>query len=304
VRIFRFDPEVSIPVDRFGSEFRIGQLTGDDTRGRVQIMHLAPGGLVGRHRAGVRQLFAVVAGSGWASGGDGKRRPIQAGKAVVWEPGEEHDAGTDDGLTAVCVEGSFEMTAVAVTQDIVVIDHNPEWAEWFERTRAYVWPAVSGLALRIDHVGSTAVPGLAAKPIIDMDVVVAAPSQVRPVIEALGPLGYRWRGDLGVEGRQAFGAPGQADLPQHHLYLVVENNKAHLDHVLLRDLLRADPEARRRYDELKRANVTIAQGDMDVYVAAKARLVAELLTRARAELGLDPASYWVPDRPGVDLDRP
>jgi GrpB-like predicted nucleotidyltransferase (UPF0157 family) len=160
---------------------------------------------------------------------------------------------------------------------------------------------VSGLAVRIDHVGSTAVPGLAAKPIIDLDIVVAAESQVRPVIEALGPLGYHWRGDLGVQGRQAFEASGPADLPPHHLYLVVENNKAHLDHVLLRDLLRADPEARRRYDRLKRANVSLAQGDMDVYVAAKAGLVAELLTRARAELGLDPASYWVPDLPGVDL---
>jgi GrpB-like predicted nucleotidyltransferase (UPF0157 family) len=301
VRIFRFDPEVSIPVDRFGSNFRIGRLTRDETRGRVQIVHLAPGGLVGRHRAGLQQLFAVVVGSGWVSGDDVRRRPIQAGQAAVWDPEEEHDAGTNDGLTAVCVEGSFEMAAVAVTQDIVVVDYDPEWPEWFERTRAHVWPAVSGLALRIDHVGSTAVPGLAAKPIIDMDIVVAAESQVRPVIEALGPLDYQWRGDLGVEGRQAFEASGQVELPPHHLYLVVENNRAHLDHVLLRDLLRADPEARRQYDELKRANVHLAQGDMDVYVAAKARLVAELLTRARAELGLEPASYWVPDIPGLDL---
>lgn len=89
------------------------------------------------------------------------------------------------------------------------------------------------------------------------------------------------------------------ELPPHHLYLVVENNKAHLDHVLLRDLLRADARARDRYAELKRANVLLAQGDIDVYVAAKAQFVADLLTRARAERGLEPAIYWIPDMPGV-----
>ncbi len=302
VRIFRFDPEVSIPIDRFGSDFRIGRLTGDDTQGRVQILHLARGGLVGRHRAGLPQLFAVVTGSGWVSGGDGPRRQIKTGQAAVWEPDEEHDVGSNDGLMAVCVEGSFEMRAVAVTEEIVVVDYDPRWPEWFERTRTYVWPAVKELALRIDHVGSTSVPGLAAKPIIDMDIVVADVSRVRRVIDALRALRYRWVGDLGVEGREAFEASGQVDLPPHHLYLVVECSKAHLDHVLLRDLLRADPEACRQYGELKRANVSLAQGDMDVYVAAKARLVAELLTRARADQGLEPASYWVPDMPDVSRE--
>ena len=128
-----------------------------------------------------------------------------------------------------------------------------------------------------------------------MDIVVASEDLVRPAIERLAAIGYRWRGDLGVVGRQAFSRPTGTDLPMHHLYLVVEDNKAHLDHWLLRDLLRSDAEARERYAELKRRNVSLAEGDMDVYVAAKAALVAELLTRARAERGLPPASYWLPD---------
>lgn len=297
VQIFRFDPEVSIPIDQLGSDFRIGRLTGDDAQGRVQVLHLGPGGLIGRHPAGLRQLFAVVSGSGWVSGGEGMRRSIEIGQAAVWEVGEEHEAGSDGGLTAVCVEGTFEMDAVAVTKDIVVADYDPEWPGWFERIRAQIWPAVEHLALRIEHVGSTSVRGLAAKPIIDLDIVVADSSNVRPVIDALRVLGYVWVGDLGVEGRQTFKNPAQPDLPRHHLYLVVEHDRAHLDHVLLRDLLRADPDARRRYAALKRDNVELAQGDMDVYVAAKARLVAELLARARAERGLEPVSYWTPDVP-------
>lgn len=300
VRIFRFDPEVSIPVDHFGSDFRIGRLTTEGAVARVHVMHLAAGGLIGRHPTGSRQLFAVMSGSGWVSGDDGARRPIRSGQAALWEPGEEHEAGADDHLTAVCVEGSFDMDAVAVTREIAVVAYDPEWPQRFERLRARIWPAVAAVALRIDHVGSTSVPGLAAKPIIDMDVVVADETRVRPAIEALRSLGYRWVGDLGVEGREAFTSAQSADLPPHHLYLVVDGNKAHLDHVLLRDLLRADEDACRRYAELKRANVELAQGDTDVYVAAKARFVAELLTRARAERGLERATYWDPDVPAAE----
>jgi GrpB-like predicted nucleotidyltransferase (UPF0157 family) len=252
------------------------------------VVHLPPGGSVARHVTPGRQLFAVVAGSGWVAGEDGRRRDIAAGRGALWEAGEEHEAHSDAGLTATCIEGSFDVWAVEVTADIVVADYDPAWPTWFETVRDHVWPAVEGLALRVDHVGSTAVPGLAAKPVVDMDIVVAMPDGVRPAIRRLAAIGYRWRGDLGVVGREAFAPPPDADLPPHHLYLVVENNKAHLDHWLLRDLLCQDAEARDRYAALKRRNVDVAAGDMDVYIAAKAGLVAELLARARAVRGLPP----------------
>jgi GrpB-like predicted nucleotidyltransferase (UPF0157 family) len=295
--VVRFDAAMGRPVTRFGSNFRLGALTAGDARVRVAIMHLPPGGRVGRHPAVARQLFAVVAGSGWVSGGDGERRALGTGYGAVWEPGEDHDAeaDADTGLTAVCVEGRFDLDAISRTQDIVVVDHDPRWAEWFATLQRHVWAAVEDVALRIDHVGSTAVPGLAAKPIIDLDVVVASEDEVRPVIERLAAIGYRWRGDLGVPGREAF-TPGPGldeDLPPHHLYLVVENNDAHLDHWLLRDLLRDDAEARRRYGELKRRNVALAQGDIEAYGAAKAPLVAELVARARDRAG----------RPGPGVER-
>ena len=182
-----------------------------------------------------------------------------------------------------------------MTRDIVVADYDPEWPGWFEAVCRRVWPVIEDIALRIDHVGSTAVPRLAAKPIIDMDIVVAAEEGVRRVIDRLAPSGYRWCGDLGVRGREAFEPPRDEGLPAHHLYLVVENNRAHADHWLLRDALREDGEARARYAALKRRNAELAGGDMDVYVAAKARFVAELLTRARAARGLPAVTYWDPD---------
>lgn len=298
VRIFRFDPEVSVPITDHGSEFRICPLTAPAAWAApltVQAVHVPAGGRMARHPASARQLFAVMAGSGWVTGGDGAERRLRPGHAVLWEAGEDHDARSDDGLTAVVIEGAFEVLATAVTQEIVVTDYDPAWADWFEQLRAFVWPAVESVAVRIDHVGSTAVGGLAGKPVIDMDVVVAGEDDVRPAIDRLAVLGYRWRGDLGVAGRQAFAPPASADLPRHHLYLVVEDDRPHLDHWLLRDLLRSDPAARDRYAELKRRNAEMAQGDMEYYVEAKAGLVAELLGRARAERGLPPVEYWQPE---------
>ncbi len=291
MRIFRFDPDVSLPVSRFGSRFKLGALTAPGAHASVQVVHLDAGGLVGKHEAPVPQFFAVVAGSGWVTGGEGRRRELGPGYAALWDEGEAYEAGTDGGMTAICIEGDFEVGALAVTQDIVVSDYNPEWPRWFEQIRGYVWPAVMDVALGLDHVGSTAVPGLAAKPIVDMDIVVAAEGDVGPVIERLRGVGYRWRGDLGVSGREAFSAPNHVELPPHHLYLVVKDNRAHLDHWLLRDLLRADPEAREAYSSLKRRNVEVAEGDMDVYLARKAGLVAGLLKRARGERGLTPVTY-------------
>ena len=86
--------------------------------------------------------------------------------------------------------------------------------------------------MSVEHVGSTAVPGLAAKPIIDMDVVVAAPDNLSEAIERLATLGYVHRGNLGIDDREAFDSP--QGLPAHHLYLCLGESAAlanHLDSV-------------------------------------------------------------------------
>ena len=189
----------------------------------------------------ISSLRLSPGGGGWPATTGPRERSLRDTQRVR-HAGEEHEAGTDTGLTAIVVEGSFDVWAAGVTTEIIVSDYDPAWPEWFERVCDKVWPAVSDIALRIDHVGSTSVPGLAAKPVIDTDIVVASDEDVQPVVERLESIGYRWRGDLGVEGRQAFKPVDEEGLPRHHLYLVVEGSKAHLDHVLLRDLLREDPE--------------------------------------------------------------
>jgi GrpB-like predicted nucleotidyltransferase (UPF0157 family) len=177
----------------------------------------------------------------------------------------------------------------------IVNEPNPDWPKWFDQVRAYVEPFVGDAVVRIEHVGSTSVPGLSAKPIIDIDVVVADEGQIAPAIALLHSAGYRWVGNLEVEGREAFEAPGEPVLPAHHLYLVVLDNRAHSDHWLFRDALLDDDETRDHYGSLKRENAALCEGDMDRYVALKAAFVAEVLTRARTERGLPAVAYWKPD---------
>ena len=80
---------------------------------------------------------------------------------------------------------------------VVVVDYDPLWPLRFEELRAYVWPAVTDIAISIEHVGSTAVTGLAAKPVIDINIV-ATERHVTTAIARLAALGYEHRGDLGI----------------------------------------------------------------------------------------------------------
>src|SRR5580698_3975683 len=100
---------------------------------------------------------------------------------------------------------------------LVIEDYDPRWPERFETLRARISGALASLAPEIEHVGSTAVPGLAAKPIIDMDVLLARAADLELVIARLAELGYEHEGDLGIRGREAFKSPA-GDIT-HHLHV-------------------------------------------------------------------------------------
>jgi len=161
---------------------------------------------------------------------------------------------------------------------IVVVDYDPAWPAVFEQLRARTWPAVSDFATGIEHVGSTAVPGLAAKPIIDMCVVVASEADVARAIERLAPLGYRHLGNLDVEGREAFARP--PDLPEHNMYVCLTGGLGLENQLAVRDYLRAHPEAAREYGELKRRLAKEFPDDIESYVFGKTDLVMSILRQA------------------------
>ena len=165
--------------------------------------------------------------------------------------------------------------------DQVVIDYDPQWPRTFEALSATIWPAVRDIALRIEHVGSTSVPGLAAKPIIDMDVVVARVCDVAAAVAAIESLGYENLGGLGIPERVALLEP--QGMPQHHLYVVWEGNAAHRNHTYFRDYLRRHPDDCERYAARKREVQHLYLTSREDYTVAKGDIVTDILDKAYAE---------------------
>lgn len=164
---------------------------------------------------------------------------------------------------------------------IQVVEYDSEWEEIFERVRSYVWPVVVDLAINVEHVGSTAVKGLSAKPVIDACIVVATGEDIPACVKRLASIGYVHRGNLGVPDREAFRSPEQ--LPRHHLYLSPRNSLSLKNHLGLRDYLRSHPEAAREYGELKASLARRFPADIDGYIAGK----TEFILRILAEIGLN-----------------
>lgn len=161
---------------------------------------------------------------------------------------------------------------------IAVVDYDPTWPGTFERLRAGIWPHISDVAAGIEHVGSTSVPGLAAKPVIDMTIVVPDPPAMRVVVARLAGTGYRHRGDLGGPGREAFERP--EGTPAHHLYACVTGNDGLRNHITHRDRLRSHPEAAKEYGRLKRELAEQIAEDIDGDVDGKTEFILAILARA------------------------
>jgi GrpB-like predicted nucleotidyltransferase (UPF0157 family) len=166
-------------------------------------------------------------------------------------------------------------------KQIVVVDYDPAWPEHFEHVRSRVWPAVADVALAVEHVGSTSVPGLAAKPILDITVVVPGQRDVPAVIERLATLGYKHCGDLGIEGREAFESPDA--LPKHHLYACPSDSLALANHLAVRKYLRTHPDAAREYGELKKQLAQRFSDDIDGYTEGKTDAILKMLRVAGFE---------------------
>jgi GrpB-like predicted nucleotidyltransferase (UPF0157 family) len=163
---------------------------------------------------------------------------------------------------------------------VQVVEYNPEWPETFERVRSYVWTAVADIALSVEHVGSTSVQGLKAKPVIDVCIVVASRKEVIPCIERLGKIGYVHQGILGVPDRDAFRSAGH--LPKHNLYLSPRDSVSLKNHLGFRDYLRSHPDAAREYGELKASLATRFPTDIDNYIVGKTEFILGIL----GEVGL------------------
>ncbi|MFB6457827.1 GrpB family protein [Chitinophaga sp. Hz27] len=168
---------------------------------------------------------------------------------------------------------------------ITVVPYQQEWPIQFEALAAVYRAALGSHISSIEHVGSTAVPGLPAKPILDIDLVIDSEEQLPFVTAVLEKLGYTFRGDLGIKQRFAYGrhrddipqTPDGRHWPVHHLYCCVKGSPSLQNHLLLRDTLRNNQELRATYAAIKERLAATVNDDIDAYVEGKSDFIAQVL---------------------------
>ncbi|MCB2153933.1 GrpB family protein [bacterium] len=168
---------------------------------------------------------------------------------------------------------------------ILIVDYDPEWPLRFAYLKALLQPAMPEGVRSIEHVGSTSIPGLAAKPVIDVDIVVESEGVLSDVRDALEGLGYEHRGDLGIPGRIAYREPADIGF-RHNLYVCVHDSEALENHLRLRRFLLANPDSVQEYAELKRRLAYEESLGISDYCEAKSDFIADCLLNS----GMDAAA--------------
>ena len=162
------------------------------------------------------------------------------------------------------------------TAKVVVLPYDPAWKADFEAIRQEIEAAVGNLILGIEHVGSTSVEGLSAKPCIDLDVIIRDYSVFDAVVTKLGNAGYIHEGDLGIRNREAFRYEDKPHLKKHHLYVCPQDSEELHRLIAFRNFLRSNAEAARKYSQVKETAAQLFPEDIDRYMAYKSSCIEEL----------------------------
>ncbi|MBC6973370.1 GrpB family protein [Bacillus sp. Xin] len=165
------------------------------------------------------------------------------------------------------------------TRVIEIKPYNPEWKTEFQKIKLMIESYIGDLILRIEHVGSTSVEGLAAKPIIDIDVIIESYDILPDIIKRLEKEGYHHQGNLGVEGREAFQRNKEDHVMKYHLYVCPKDGKGYLEHIALRDYLSSNKAARKEYEELKYGLAENYRYDINSYCEEKTDFINEVFDK-------------------------
>ena len=167
---------------------------------------------------------------------------------------------------------------------IEIVEYDPNWPGLYEKEAGFLRERFGPeLIVRIEHYGSTAVPGLAAKPVIDILVEItsfeAAKAKIQPALEGLG-YAYNWYSAHMVFFKGYF----SEGAPRYHLHMAPGDHTI-MDGLLFRDYLRQHPETAREYEALKYRLAEIRHFDREAYTEAKTDFVRQITERAKRELG-------------------
>ena len=169
------------------------------------------------------------------------------------------------------------------TRRVIVLPYDSEWKSDFEKIKKEIAAAIGNLAIGIEHVGSTSVEGLSAKPCIDIDVIIKDYSVFDEVVAKLLGIGYIHEGDLGIKDREAFKYTDKPHLRAHHLYVCVQHSEELRRHIAFRDFLRSNPEAVKKYSAVKEKAAELFPNDIDKYIEYKSPCIEELYRQCGLE---------------------
>ena len=162
------------------------------------------------------------------------------------------------------------------TARVTVLPYDGKWKTGFEDIKREIEAAVGDIIIGIEHVGSTSVVGLSAKPCIDIDVVIEDYSVFSAVAGGLARIGYIHEGDLGIVGREAFKYTDKPHLYQHHLYVCPSQSEELKRHITFRDFLRSHPEEAKKYGEVKMEAAKLFPNDIDKYIEYKSSCIEDM----------------------------
>ena len=242
-------------------------------------------------RLGVAPHEAIFVGDNLVADVQGAK---SAGMKAVWYADQPGAACTEaDGVITTLGELEAWLDDLAEPdrmprQPDLLVAHDPAWAGEFAALAAVYRSALGDLVLRVEHVGSTAVPGLIAKPILDIDLVIADTTAFAAITAALGALGYSHCGDQGIAGREVFKRADEhapfAQPPRrwlaHHLYVCCADSRELRRHLAFRDALRRSPLLCDRYAAIKAELARQSGGDRKRYALLKETACRELVESA------------------------
>src|SRR5918992_128153 len=170
------------------------------------------------------------------------------------------------------------MTMLGLERGTVrLVPHTERWHDLFAEEERRLRVAFGDYALAIEHVGSTAICGLSAKPIIDIAVAVREIADAEECMTALEQLGYEYRGEQGIPGRHFF---GKGEPRTHHLHMVELSSDFWRSHLLFRDYLLQHRETTEKYERLKKELAEKYKGDREAYTEGKAAFIESVLEAA------------------------
>jgi GrpB-like predicted nucleotidyltransferase (UPF0157 family) len=183
-----------------------------------------------------------------------------------------------------------EAGEVPIVRKVEVVPHNLQWQEAFEIESTRIQAALGDNVVAIHHIGSTAIPGIYAKPIIDLLVEVKEITAVDGRNSAMELLGYEAMGEFGISNRRFFRKDNAEGIRTHHVHSFPVNSEQVQRHLAFRDYMSAHPEEAHAYSELKRRLAIEYPTNIDGYMDGKDEFIQEIDRKA---------AQWLPDQPMV-----